>query len=71
MEAANRGAYKLAANRVGLQSKFPRAVRDSYISPELSFNFHYFSCANRVPRKSPKPFIVFPGGVGPFDELGN
>jgi len=56
MEAANRGAYEAGGKSVGLSIELPHEqFANPYISPELSFNFKYFSCANCGSRRSPRP----------------
>jgi len=44
MEAANRGAYDAGAPSIGFNIELPSEQKPNpYITPELSFNFHYFS----------------------------
>ncbi|HEX2714038.1 MAG TPA: TIGR00730 family Rossman fold protein [Candidatus Acidoferrales bacterium] len=70
MEAANRGAVEAGGKSIGLSielshEQFP----NSYISPELSFNFHYFFMRKLWFAQLAKALIVFPGGFGTMDEL--
>ncbi|MCH8238533.1 MAG: LOG family protein, partial [Proteobacteria bacterium] len=44
MEAANRGAYDIGANTIGLNIVLPEEqAPNPYITPELCFKFHYFA----------------------------
>ncbi len=70
MEAANRGAYEAGGKSVGLGIQLPFEQRpNSYISPELNFNFHYFFMRKLWFSQVAKALIVFPGGFGTMDEL--
>ncbi len=70
MEAANRGAYEAGGKSIGLSIELPHEQFDnSYISPELSFNFHYFFMRKLWFAQIAKALIVFPGGFGTMDEL--
>jgi hypothetical protein len=70
MEAANRGAYEAGGKSVGLGIQLPFEQRpNSYISPELNFNFHYFFMRKLWFSQLAKALIVFPGGFGTMDEL--
>jgi hypothetical protein len=70
MEAANRGAREAGGKSVGLSIELPHEqAPNSYISPELSFNFHYFFMRKLWFAQLAKALIVFPGGFGTMDEL--
>jgi uncharacterized protein (TIGR00730 family) len=70
MEAANRGAYEAGGKSIGLSIELPHEqFANPYISPELSFNFHYFFMRKLWFAQTAKALIVFPGGFGTMDEL--
>lgn len=70
MEAANRGAYEAGGKSIGLSIELPHEqFANPYISPGLSFNFHYFFMRKLWFSQIAKALIVFPGGFGTMDEL--
>jgi len=70
MEAANRGAAEAGGKTVGLSIELPHEQwPNSFISPELSFQFHYFFMRKLWFAQLAKALIVFPGGFGTMDEL--
>jgi uncharacterized protein (TIGR00730 family) len=70
MEAANRGAAEAGGKSIGLSIELPHEqLPNPYISPELSFNFHYFFMRKLWFAQLAKALIVFPGGFGTMDEL--
>ena len=70
MEAANRGACEAGGKSIGLSIELPHEQRpNDYISPELSFMFHYFFMRKLWFAQLAKALIVFPGGFGTMDEL--
>lgn len=70
MEAANRGARLAGGKTVGLNITLPfEQAPNPYISPELSFEFHYFFTRKYWFAYLAKALIVFPGGFGTLDEL--
>jgi len=70
MEAANRGAAEAGGKSIGLSIELPHEQRpNDYISPELSFMFHYFFMRKLWFAQLAKALIVFPGGYGTMDEL--
>jgi len=71
MEAANRGAADAGGKSIGLSIELPHEQRpNAYISPELNFMFHYFFMRKLWFAQMAKALIVFPGGFGTIDELG-
>ncbi|MDD5157801.1 LOG family protein [Sulfurimonas sp.] len=70
MEAANRGAFDVGAKSIGLNIILPREqFPNPYITPELCFQFHYFSMRKLHFLKRTKALVAFPGGFGTLDEL--
>src|SRR5256714_2847430 len=70
MEAASRGGYDAGGKSVGLSIELPHEqFANPYISPELSFQFHYFFMRKLWFAQLAKALIVFPGGFGTMDEL--
>jgi uncharacterized protein (TIGR00730 family) len=70
MEAANRGAAEAHGKTVGLNIGLPfEQFPNPYITPELSFEFHYFFMRKFWFAYLAKALIVFPGGFGTMDEM--
>jgi hypothetical protein len=70
MEAANRGAFDAGGKSIGLNINLPfEQIPNSYITPELNFEFHYFFMRKLWFAYLAKALVVFPGGFGTFDEL--
>ena len=70
MEAANRGASDAKGKTVGLNIGLPfEQLPNPYITPELSFEFHYFFMRKFWFAYLAKAMVVFPGGYGSLDEL--
>ncbi|KAI9003276.1 Rossmann fold nucleotide-binding protein [Gaertneriomyces semiglobifer] len=71
MEAANRGASNIPNGRsVGLNIVLPFEQHPNpYITPELCFNFHYFSMRKMHFLGRARALVAFPGGWGTMDEL--
>jgi uncharacterized protein (TIGR00730 family) len=70
MEAANRGASDAGGKTVGLNIGLPfEQYPNPYITPELSFEFHYFFMRKFWFAYLAKALVVFPGGFGTMDEM--
>ena len=70
MEAANRGAHDVGAMNVGLNIALPHEQNGNpYITPSLSFKFHYFALRKMHFMMRAKALVAFPGGFGTLDEL--
>jgi uncharacterized protein (TIGR00730 family) len=70
MEAANRGATDANGKTIGLNIGLPfEQFPNEYITPELSFEFHYFFMRKFWFAYLAKAMVVFPGGFGSLDEL--
>ncbi len=70
MEAANRGAHDTGALNVGLNIALPHEQNGNpYITPSLSFKFHYFALRKMHFMMRAKALVAFPGGFGTLDEL--
>jgi uncharacterized protein (TIGR00730 family) len=70
MEAANRGAYDVGAETVGLNISLPHEqFPNPYITPDLCFRFHYFAMRKLHFVLRARALVAFPGGYGTLDEL--
>ena len=70
MEAANRGAHEAGAPSVALNIVLPHEQSaNPYVTPELSFKFHYFALRKMHFMMRAKALVAFPGGFGTLDEL--
>jgi len=70
MEAATRGARDAGLASVALNISLPHEQSaNPYVTPELSFKFHYFALRKMHFMMRAKALVVFPGGFGTLDEL--
>ena len=70
MEAANRGARDAGGKTIGLNIGLPfEQWPNPYITPDLSFEFHYFFMRKFWFAYLAKAMVVFPGGYGTLDEF--
>ncbi len=69
MEAANRGACDEGKESVGLNIVLPHEqMPNPYVTPGLSFQFHYFALRKMHFLLRARAVAIFPGGFGTFDE---
>src|SRR5438309_6151196 len=70
MEAANRGAQEVGRESIGLNIVLPHEqMPNRYVTPDLSFQFHYFALRKMHFLLRARAVAVFPGGYGTFDEM--
>lgn len=70
MEAANRGAHDVAAKTIGFNIALPfEQEPNPYITPNLTFQFHYFAIRKMHFLLRARAMVAFPGGYGTLDEL--
>ena len=70
MEAANRGAAEVGAETIGLNIVLPHEqLPNPYVTPDLSFQFHYFALRKMHFLLRARAVAVFPGGFGTLDEF--
>lgn len=70
MEAANRGGADEQQESIGLNIVLPQEqAPNGYITPELSFQFHYFATRKMHFMMRAQGLVAFPGGYGTFEEL--
>jgi len=70
MEAANRGASEAGGRTIGLNIGLPHEQRPNpFITPGLSFEFHYFFMRKLWFAHTACAMIAFPGGFGTLDEM--
>jgi hypothetical protein len=69
MEAANRGAHDEGVESVGLNIVLMHEQMPTpYVTPSLSFQFHYFALRKMHFLLRARAVAIFPGGFGTFDE---
>lgn len=70
MEAGNRGAKDAGGISIGLSIVLPHEnAPNLFVTPELSFNFHYFAIRKMHFLMRARAICVFPGGFGTLDEM--
>ncbi len=70
MEAGNRGAADAGGRSIGLNIVLPHEqAPNEFVTPELSFNFHYFAIRKMHFLVRANAICVFPGGFGTLDEM--
>ena len=70
MEAANRGASDEGRESIGLNIVLAHEqLPNRYVTPDLSFQFHYFALRKMHFLLRARAVAVFPGGFGTFDEM--
>ena len=70
MEAGNRGADEAGGQSIGLNIVLPHEqAPNQYVTPDLSFNFHYFAIRKMHFLMRAKAVCIFPGGFGTLDEM--
>ena len=70
MQGANRGAHEGDGISVGLAIALPmEEAANPYVTPALSFKFHYFALRKMHFMMRAKALVAFPGGFGTLDEL--
>ncbi len=70
MEAGNRGALDAGGISIGLNIVLPHEqAPNDFVTPELSFNFHYFAIRKMHFLMRARAICIFPGGFGTMDEM--
>lgn len=70
MEAANKGAHQANKRSIALGILLPHEQDPNpYVTPELTFQFHYFAIRKMHFLMRAKALVAFPGGFGTCDEL--
>ncbi len=70
MEAGSRGACDVGAPNIALNIVLPHEqAPNEYVTPEFSFNFHYFAVRKMHFLMRASSVAVFPGGFGTLDEF--
>src|ERR1700693_5518187 len=70
MEAANLGAHEAGGKTIGLNINLPFEQNpNSFITPSLNFEFHYFFMRKFWFAYLAKALVIFRGGFGTLDEL--
>ncbi|NBO20681.1 MAG: LOG family protein [Rhodobacteraceae bacterium] len=70
MEAGNRGASDAGGQSIGLNIVLPHEqAPNEWVTPDLSFNFHYFAIRKMHFLMRARAICIFPGGFGTLDEM--
>src|SRR3989337_3944793 len=70
MEAAKRRASDAGSESIGLNIVLPHEqAPNPYVTPYLSFQFHYLALRKMHFLMRARAVAVFPGGFGTFDEF--
>lgn len=70
MEAGNLGAQQAGGQSIGLGIVLPHEQAPNlYVTPDLSFNFHYFAIRKMHFLMRARAVTIFPGGFGTLDEM--
>ena len=70
MEAGNRGASDVGGQSIGLNIVLPHEqAPNPWVTPDLSFNFHYFAIRKMHFLMRARAICIFPGGFGTMDEM--
>ena len=70
MEAGNRGADEAGGKSIGLSIVLPHEqAPNEFVTPGLSFNFHYFAIRKMHFLMRARAICIFPGGFGTMDEM--
>ncbi len=70
MEAGNRGAADVGAPSIGFNIVLPHEqAPNPYVTPQYSFNFHYFATRKIHFLVRARAVAIFPGGFGTLDEF--
>lgn len=70
MEAVNRGAFEAGDKSIGFNISLPKEQHpNAYLTPGLSFRFHYFAIRKMHFMLRARAILAYPGGFGSFDEL--
>ena len=70
MEAANRGAHDAGAPSIGYNITLPMEQEpNAFSTPDLTLRFHYFAMRKMHFAMRANALVVFPRGLGTFDEL--
>ena len=70
MRAANQGAFETGKPSIALGVALPHEqAPNEFVTPELTFQFHYFAIRKMHFLMRSRAVAAFPGGFGTLDEL--